>query len=533
MKVAFVKVLEVSGLPVRKPDTHQILVKLSPANQGSYGALFGTKPLTCDAIWSFVYEDPSSSALVFTIFSYDPAKAEVARVTLPLSWFPRNAVVTYDYPCRLVGRGAGDSLWAKVQVHLSEAGQPGFEGPPGALLVKPAWTAPQATASRQSFFGQAPLQQTPQFPPPPQFPAPRQQSIQSTFPRPYFPPQPGQLAASLQQPPPAPVQQQQPPQSPAQPQPSASAQQQPAQPSPLRQSQAAPLDQQPSPLQQTHLTPQHPPVVAPIQQQPVVLPMQQSPVVSPVQQQTVLATMQQQPVFAPVQQPPVVSPLQQTQYPPFMASPHVPFAVPVQQTRQVPTYGLPMQYGAPMTPQMQYGTVPQFAYGIGGQDPRQTEFAQYPMPVIGGGYPAQYIYPYAPTYVAQYPVAAQARATAPAPEPEPEPAPAKQPEAPPKPAQPTPPAGKPKKKTKKPKGSSTEYFEIAEDDGETPSFQDPQDPSRFTAVSGADAQVQGADLKPLAVPSTHPTARPIDPSMQGSLVEDQLADSFLPQYPTI
>jgi outer membrane biosynthesis protein TonB len=206
-----------------------------------------------------------------------------------------------------------------------------------------------------------------------------------------------------------------------------------------------------------------------------------------------------------------------------MASPQVPFAVPLQQTQRVLAYGMPVQYGQPMG---QYGPVPQFAYGIAGQDPRQSQFVQYPMPLIGGGYPAQYIYPYAPTYVAQYPVAAPTRVTQ-------SPAPAKQDEQPPKPAPPPPqPAEKPKK-TKKPKGSNTEYFEMDEDGADVPSFQTPQDPSRFTAVSPGDTKIQDADLKPLAIPSTHQTGREIDPSLQGSLVEDQLADSFLPQYPTI
>jgi hypothetical protein len=147
MKVVFVKLVEVTGFPPSKPDVHQVYVKLRPTEQGSYGPLVGSQTFRCETVWSFVCEAAEGSAPSFSIWIFEPVRNEVARLTLPLPWFPANSVVTHEYPLRSLFGGM--SGWATVQVHLSEEGASAFRADPAGLLVTPAWSKPAAAAHPQ------------------------------------------------------------------------------------------------------------------------------------------------------------------------------------------------------------------------------------------------------------------------------------------------------------------------------------------------------------------------------------------------
>jgi hypothetical protein len=160
MKVAFVRILEVTGLP--SLNCSQVFVRLLPSNQGSYGALSGRDVVKCDSCWNFVYADRSQNSVAFSFQVTGQTKQDLARVTLPFSWFPPNCIVASEYPCRCVVPGAAAIPMAKLQIHLSENGAPGFHAPPGRLLVR--------LASR------TPPQQSYAYPYPYPYPVPKAQS---------------------------------------------------------------------------------------------------------------------------------------------------------------------------------------------------------------------------------------------------------------------------------------------------------------------------------------------------------------------
>ena len=146
MKVAFVRIVKVEGLPATFSDhAHQVCVKILPVKEGSYGNLIGKTSLECDSTWTFAYSNARESSVCFSFFETEPERRELARLTLPFSWFELNTVVTEDYPCRMIiPELANNTAMATVQIHLSENGHLTAQAPPGRLLVKPAWKRPNS-----------------------------------------------------------------------------------------------------------------------------------------------------------------------------------------------------------------------------------------------------------------------------------------------------------------------------------------------------------------------------------------------------
>ena len=140
------RVLRVEGLPVTLSErAHEVFVKILPAKEGSFGRLVGKESLECDAAWTFAYRDASQARVCFAFFETEPERRELARLTLPLQWFERNAVVVEEYPCRaLVPELESSSVMATIQVHLAENGVFTEQAPQGRLLVRPAWKRPNS-----------------------------------------------------------------------------------------------------------------------------------------------------------------------------------------------------------------------------------------------------------------------------------------------------------------------------------------------------------------------------------------------------
>jgi hypothetical protein len=74
-----------------------------------------------------------------------------ARVSLPLGWFPPDAVVRHTFPMRPQGPVARPTVALALEVHRSENGQPAFLSPDGKLLV--ALTSDRPDGAKPFFPG--------------------------------------------------------------------------------------------------------------------------------------------------------------------------------------------------------------------------------------------------------------------------------------------------------------------------------------------------------------------------------------------
>jgi hypothetical protein len=97
------------------------------------------------------------TSLLLRVFTECAEPHEVARLTLPLHWFPADRTVRDWFPFLAVARSA---LSADIEVHIIKRllCQP-FRAPAGNLLVLPAWNRPNEPA----------LPPAPWFPPAPGF----------------------------------------------------------------------------------------------------------------------------------------------------------------------------------------------------------------------------------------------------------------------------------------------------------------------------------------------------------------------------
>jgi hypothetical protein len=67
VRIAFVRVLEVGGLPLLSSrDIYQVFVKQLLSNQGCYGAFSGNSAMTLGSVWSLVYNETSTSSVSFS-----------------------------------------------------------------------------------------------------------------------------------------------------------------------------------------------------------------------------------------------------------------------------------------------------------------------------------------------------------------------------------------------------------------------------------------------------------------------------------
>jgi hypothetical protein len=68
---------------------------------------------------------------------------EIARLVLPLVWFPVNSIVTHAFPM-ITPRQQDDGPMLLLDIHTATAKIPAFAGPPGRLRVVPTWTVPES-----------------------------------------------------------------------------------------------------------------------------------------------------------------------------------------------------------------------------------------------------------------------------------------------------------------------------------------------------------------------------------------------------
>ena len=117
-------------------------IKLTPGSIPLVANFTDSNPPICNHVYRFDMQ--STEKAVFEFFLVESqvfSKADIARVTLPLSWFPKDQVVTQWFPLKPVKPGTGDLL-VLCEIHLCFNGSPEFQAPPGSMLVKPCWQVP-------------------------------------------------------------------------------------------------------------------------------------------------------------------------------------------------------------------------------------------------------------------------------------------------------------------------------------------------------------------------------------------------------
>jgi hypothetical protein len=136
--VAFTYVRLITGLPpTENTDLYTISVHLSPDGGPTSARLLPDGAnLECRTTWALEYGSTTSSICFVLLAVPQGSPIEVARVTLPIDWFPPNTVVKATFPMRLRNRLLASEIAITLDIHRSEDGRPPFCAEPGPLLVK-------------------------------------------------------------------------------------------------------------------------------------------------------------------------------------------------------------------------------------------------------------------------------------------------------------------------------------------------------------------------------------------------------------
>jgi hypothetical protein len=118
---------------------------LRPDGSGAYSGIIPLKKrdlFACPTVLALRTVPSRDHQLAFIVNEYreDFGDVEVARLVLPLVWFPPSKVVSYVYPM-ITRHPQEPSPMMAVDVHLAAGAA--FDGPPGELRVVPTWEIPE------------------------------------------------------------------------------------------------------------------------------------------------------------------------------------------------------------------------------------------------------------------------------------------------------------------------------------------------------------------------------------------------------
>ena len=151
MRSIYTRVPKIQNCPANEyyRDTRRLVAWVPNTQDQAEAGLQGLETLTNSETFSFALADTENRSLSFSLWETRPNMLEIARLTLPLSWFQLNTRVKDVYPMKAMVNGISSPM-AEVEIHVSDTFDEPFAVPEGRLLVTPAWRP----ASEQS---QAPL----------------------------------------------------------------------------------------------------------------------------------------------------------------------------------------------------------------------------------------------------------------------------------------------------------------------------------------------------------------------------------------
>lgn len=171
MGLAYVKISQISGLKIDKGARYELSATLSSDNSIVQPVLFeiknndGNSCLVSDNIWMLPYEiTAKDDSISLTLVEGKKKYNKVAKLILPLKWFPPDVVVHENYPMHHFEENENKKrkIFADILIHLSTKGADPFRAPPGQLLVRPMWV--NTNVPQQSAVGYIPGQcRPPQF----------------------------------------------------------------------------------------------------------------------------------------------------------------------------------------------------------------------------------------------------------------------------------------------------------------------------------------------------------------------------------
>ena len=155
MGVAYVKINQIYGLKINKNARYELSATLSSDNSIVTPVLFEIKNDDINSyifsgnIWMLPYEATSKDdSISLTLVEGKKKYKKIAKLILPLKWFPPDTVIHESYPMHQFEENEKKKrkIFADINIHLSTKGTDPFRAPPGQLLVRPMWVnanAPQ------------------------------------------------------------------------------------------------------------------------------------------------------------------------------------------------------------------------------------------------------------------------------------------------------------------------------------------------------------------------------------------------------
>ena len=146
MKSIYARVPQIQNCPSNEyyRDTRRLVAWLPNTQDQAEAGLKGLETLTNSETFTFAVADTDTMSLSFSLWETRPNALEIARVTLPLSWFQLNTRVKEVYPMKAMVDGISSPM-AEVEIHVSDTFDEPFAVPVGRLLVTPGWRPSEET----------------------------------------------------------------------------------------------------------------------------------------------------------------------------------------------------------------------------------------------------------------------------------------------------------------------------------------------------------------------------------------------------
>lgn len=131
--------INLSGGDQTHSTTYTVHISIDPLEKETKLKIQGENILEYTSTICFSIPNNYKDDIFISISVYDVFLVKFATISLPLKWFPRNAVVSDIYPMRKCSQKY-DDIKIDMDVHISSRGELPFTAKTGKLLVTPAWS---------------------------------------------------------------------------------------------------------------------------------------------------------------------------------------------------------------------------------------------------------------------------------------------------------------------------------------------------------------------------------------------------------
>ena len=120
MPKAFIRVRQLSQTPIGNfiGGKFNMAIKLTPGSIPLIANFTDSNPPVCNHVYRFDMQTAEKAVFEVTLMESNVfSKVDIARVTLPLNWFPKDCVVTQWFPLKSIKQGTCDLL-VLLEVHI-------------------------------------------------------------------------------------------------------------------------------------------------------------------------------------------------------------------------------------------------------------------------------------------------------------------------------------------------------------------------------------------------------------------------------